>query len=91
MRIWRRTFLLRSLAMRGPRGDDFLLQEDGVPQTMRGFSRESDLPLTIGLLVDTSNSQLHVCPGAARQAPCSDQVLREGLDQAFVARFRRSG
>jgi hypothetical protein len=36
--------------------EDFLVDEDGVPQTIRYFSRESDLPLTIGLLVDTSKS-----------------------------------
>ena len=40
--------------------EDFLLEEDGVPQTIRYFSRESDLPLTLGLLVDTSRSQLGV-------------------------------
>jgi VWFA-related protein len=37
--------------------DDFALSEDGRPQTIRYFSRESGLPLTIGLLVDTSISQ----------------------------------
>jgi VWFA-related protein len=34
--------------------EDFLVEEDGVPQTIQYFSRESNLPLTIGLLVDTS-------------------------------------
>jgi VWFA-related protein len=37
--------------------DDFVLLDNGVPQTIRYFSRESDLPLTIGLLIDTSRSQ----------------------------------
>src|SRR5437879_2113236 len=37
--------------------DDFILEEDGRPQTIRYFSRETDLPLTLGLLVDTSLSQ----------------------------------
>src|SRR5690348_16403699 len=36
--------------------DDFRLFEDGKPQSIRFFTRESDLPLRIGLLVDTSNS-----------------------------------
>src|SRR4051794_5733750 len=36
---------------------DFTLEEDGVAQTIRYFSQESDLPLTLGLLVDTSGSQ----------------------------------
>lgn len=40
--------------------DDFVLKEDGVPRKIRYFSRESDLPLTVGLLVDTSRSQRDV-------------------------------
>src|SRR5215471_12141768 len=35
----------------------FTVEEDGQPQTIKYFSRQSDLPLTIGLLVDTSVSQ----------------------------------
>src|SRR4029077_15366786 len=35
---------------------DFALQEDARPQTIKYFARESDLPLTLGLLVDTSLS-----------------------------------
>ena len=34
--------------------DDFTLLEDGRPQAIRYFSQQSDLPLTIGLMVDTS-------------------------------------
>jgi hypothetical protein len=40
--------------------DDFMLQEDGKPQTIQYFSQESNLPLTLGLLVDTSMSQRSV-------------------------------
>src|SRR4051794_40594103 len=40
--------------------DDFVLSEDGKAQTIRYFSRETDLPLTLGLLVDTSLSQRNV-------------------------------
>ncbi len=36
---------------------DFTLTEDARPQTIKYFARESDLPLTLGLLVDTSMSQ----------------------------------
>lgn len=36
--------------------DDFKVLEDGVPQTISVFSRESDLPLNIVLAVDTSES-----------------------------------
>jgi len=40
--------------------DEFALSENGRPQTIRYFSRESGLALTIGLLVDTSMSQQRV-------------------------------
>jgi hypothetical protein len=43
--------------------DDFILLQDGVPQKIEFFSRESDLPLPIGLLVDTSRSQTGVIGG----------------------------
>ena len=36
--------------------DDFLVEEDGRSQTIRYFSQETNLPLTLGLLVDTSMS-----------------------------------
>src|SRR5690242_15304202 len=37
--------------------NDFTLFEDGKQQEIKYFTRETDLPLTIGLLVDTSSSQ----------------------------------
>jgi hypothetical protein len=40
--------------------DDFVLQQDGHPQTITYFAPDSDLPLTLGLLVDTSGSQRRV-------------------------------
>jgi VWFA-related protein len=51
------------------------------------FSQESNLPLTIGLLVDTSMSQVRVLE-SERTASYKflDQVLRED-DTAFVFRF----
>jgi VWFA-related protein len=68
--------------------DDFLLSEDGRPQTIRYFSRETDLPLTLGLLVDTSTSQLRVLD-AERVASFDfvDQVLREATDRVFIVQF----
>jgi VWFA-related protein len=68
--------------------DDFSLEDGGVPQTIRYFSRESDPPLTVGLLVDTSQSQLHVLePERSASFTFLDRVLREQIDQAFVAHF----
>jgi VWFA-related protein len=68
--------------------DDFTLSEDAHPQTIRYFSRESGLPLTLGLLVDTSGSQRGVL-GEERKASYTflNQVLREDKDQAFVVHF----
>ena len=37
--------------------DDFQITEDGVPQTIAFFGKEGELPLTLGLLVDVSDSQ----------------------------------
>jgi VWFA-related protein len=68
--------------------DDFVLDEDGKPQTIRYFSRETDLPLTLGLLVDTSGSERNVLPDE-RSASYRflDQVMRPDKDMAFVIHF----
>jgi VWFA-related protein len=68
--------------------DDFLLDEDGRPQEIRYFSQESNLPLTLGLLVDTSGSQRRVL-NDERSASFRflEQVLREDKDLAFVIHF----
>ncbi len=68
--------------------DDFTLMEDKRPQTIRYFSKQSDLPLTIGLMVDTSMSQEKVMD-AERGASIRflDQVLREDKDQVFIMQF----
>ena len=68
--------------------DDFSIDEDTRPQTIRYFARESDLELTLGLLIDTSGSQRTVI-GEERSASYRfiDQVLREDKDFAFLVRF----
>jgi len=68
--------------------DDFFLEENGHPQTIRYFSQEYDLPLTIGLVVDTSPSQARLLE-EERSASYRflDQVLRENKDLAFVIHF----
>ncbi|HYM08996.1 MAG TPA: VWA domain-containing protein [Terriglobales bacterium] len=70
--------------------DDFSLTEDGRPQTLKYFARDTDLPLTLGLLVDTSMSQRRVL-NEERDASESflAQVLREDKDKAFVIHFDR--
>jgi VWFA-related protein len=68
--------------------DDFSVAENGRPQTIRYFARESDLPLTLGLLVDTSMSQRRVVE-AERGASYRflDRVVREKKDQVFLMQF----
>jgi Ca-activated chloride channel family protein len=68
--------------------DDFVVEEDGRPQTISYFSRQYDLPLTLGLLVDTSGSQQDVLgEELTASAAFFEQVLREDVDQAFLERF----
>jgi VWFA-related protein len=68
--------------------DDFSIAENGRSQAIRYFSRETDLPLTIGLMVDTSLSQRKVLE-AERSASFRflEQVLRDNKDQVFVMQF----
>ncbi len=70
--------------------DDFQLEEDGHPQTITYFTKETDLPLTLGLLVDTSESQRRVLD-QERDASHAfiDNMLREDKDKAFVIHFDR--
>ena len=70
--------------------DDFILDEDGRSQTIKYFSRETDLPLTLGLLVDTSLSQRRVLDKERSASGIFvDQVLREDKDKAFLIHFDR--
>jgi VWFA-related protein len=68
--------------------DDFVLEDNGILQKIRYFSRESELPLIIGLLIDTSRSQTGVLhEEALASSTFLDRVLREGKDQAFITHF----
>jgi VWFA-related protein len=68
--------------------DDFRVLEDNKPQGIRFFSRESNLPLRIGVLIDTSNSireRLRFEEEAA--VDFLNTALHPGKDQAFVLAF----
>jgi VWFA-related protein len=68
--------------------DDFKIFDDKSPQAIRYFSRQTDLPLRIGLLMDTSNSirdRLKFEQDAATSFLFS--VIRHNRDQAFVMTF----
>ena len=68
--------------------DDFAIDQDGHAQTITYFAQESNLPLTLGLLVDTSMSQRRVLD-QERSASHTfiEQVLRDDKDKAFVIHF----
>jgi VWFA-related protein len=70
--------------------DEFTIQEDGRPQSIRYFSQQSDLPLTLGLLLDTSGSQTRVLD-RERNASFEffEHILREDKDKAFLIHFDR--
>ena len=67
---------------------DFTLLEDGRPQKIRYFTRQSDLPMIVGLLVDTSGSERRML-GTERDATRTflEQVLRPEKDKAFLIHF----
>lgn len=68
--------------------DDFVLEEDGRPQTIRYFAHDTDLPLTLGLLVDTSMSQRRVLEDERHASYVFlDQMLHQPKDVAFVIHF----
>ena len=68
--------------------DDFKLEQDGHPQTIHYFAKETDLPLTLGLLVDTSMSQRRVID-QERIASYGflNDLMRVDKDKAFVIHF----
>jgi Ca-activated chloride channel homolog len=67
---------------------DFRVFDDNVLQEIRYFSKQTDLPLRIGMLLDTSNSirdRLHFEQDASVSFLYS--VLRRNKDEAFVMTF----
>jgi VWFA-related protein len=67
--------------------DDFTVFEDGKPQTIKYYTAESNQPLTLGMLIDTSVSQERVLPMEKEVGgEFLRQVLRE-KDLAFVIGF----
>ena len=67
---------------------DFKILEDNTPQDIRFFGRETDLPLRIGVLLDTSNS---IRPRLAFEQDAAidflDGVIRRNKDMAFLMTF----
>jgi VWFA-related protein len=66
---------------------DFSLAEDGTSQTIKYFTRETDLPLTIGLLVDVSGSQKNLIEIERRAANSFFSSVLRKKDVAFLISF----
>jgi VWFA-related protein len=66
---------------------DFSLFEDGQPQTIKYFKAESDLPLTIGILIDSSGSQQRVLDMEKEVGGSFLESTLRAKDEAFVISF----
>ena len=69
--------------------DNFVLQVDGKLQTIRYFNLDTNLPLTLGLLVDVSQSQRDTIDDERTASFAFLDDTLTGRDKAFVVQFAR--
>jgi VWFA-related protein len=70
------------------RQDDVRIFENNEPQTISLFERETNLPLSLAILIDTSSSQARTLSDEKDAAHAFiDSVLRPGKDMAAVVSF----
>jgi VWFA-related protein len=67
--------------------DDFELFEDGKPQTLKYFTADSNLPLTLGILIDSSGSQARVLEMEKEVGGAFLNDILRDKDEAFVIDF----
>ncbi len=67
--------------------ESFDLFEDGQPQTIKYFKAESDLPLTLGMLIDSSGSQMRVLDMENEVGASFLESTLRSKDEAFVISF----
>jgi VWFA-related protein len=67
--------------------DSFDVFEDGKPQTIKYFKAESDLPLTLGILIDSSGSQMRVLEMEKEVGGSFLESTLRAKDEAFVISF----
>jgi VWFA-related protein len=67
--------------------DEFELFEDGKPQTIKYFSAESNLPLTLGILIDSSGSQIRVLDMEKQVGGAFLRQILTDKDEAYVIDF----
>ncbi|MGA7684271.1 MAG: VWA domain-containing protein [Terriglobales bacterium] len=67
--------------------EDFDIFEDGKQQTIKYFKAESDLPLTLGILLDVSGSQLRVLDMEKEVGASFLENILRSKDEAFLISF----
>jgi VWFA-related protein len=67
--------------------NDFDIFEDGQPQTIKYFAAESNLPLTLGILIDSSGSQLRVLDMEKEVGGAFLKQILTDKDEAYVIDF----
>src|SRR5216684_4826646 len=67
--------------------DDFEILEDGTPQTIKYFAAESNLPLTLGMLIDSSGSQRNVLDMEKQVGGAFLKQILTDKDEAYVIDF----
>ncbi len=76
--------------------DSFTLSVDGKPQTVRYFDKDTDLPLTVGLLIDTSGSMSSMldeerkASGVFLDKLLAPAAASRPADKSFVIQFART-
>lgn len=67
--------------------EDFTIAEDGTPQTIKYFTAESNLPLTLGMMIDSSGSQRNVIDMEKQVGGAFLRQILTDKDEAFVISF----
>jgi VWFA-related protein len=67
--------------------NDFEITEDGKPQTIKYFTPESNLPLTLGMMIDSSGSQRNVIDMEKEVGGAFLRQILTDKDEAFVISF----
>ncbi len=68
--------------------EDVAIFEDGKPQEIFTFKRETDLPLTMAILVDTSGSEQYALPRLKEAGSVFvESIIKAGKDTAAIIQF----
>ena len=73
--------------VKGLTQEDFTIVEDGVPQTVRFFAHDGQLPLSIGLMIDASGSQEKFTKAHEKDINSFLVKVLEAKDEAFAVCF----